>query len=77
MKPSIDKTIIDKTNAWPFVEAKKILKERKQYIGKKNKIILLFLSMYCFLSLRIFFASTNGHALVWSIIVLSIDDFMF
>ena len=40
MKPSIDKTIIDKTNAWPFVEAKKILKERKQYIEKKNKIIL-------------------------------------
>ena len=40
MKPSIDKTIIDKTNAWPFVEAKKILRERKQYIDKKNKIIL-------------------------------------
>ena len=40
MKPSIDKTIIDKTNAWPFVEAKKILKERKQYIEKKKKIIL-------------------------------------
>ena len=40
MRPSLDKTIIDKTNAWPFVEAKKILKERKQYIDKKNKIIL-------------------------------------
>ena len=40
MKPSINKTIIDKTNAWPFVEAKKILKDRKQYIEKKNKIIL-------------------------------------
>ena len=40
MKQSIDKTIIDKTNAWPFVEAKKILKERKKYIDKKNKIIL-------------------------------------
>tara|TARA_Y100001970_G_scaffold6336_1_gene7219 strand:- start:1184 stop:2761 length:1578 start_codon:yes stop_codon:yes gene_type:complete len=40
MKPSIDKTIIDKTNAWPFVEAKKILKERKEYINKKNKIVL-------------------------------------
>ena len=37
MKPSIDKTIIDKSNAWPFVEAKKILRERKQYIEKKNK----------------------------------------
>ena len=40
MKPSISKTVIDKTNAWPFVEAKKILKERKQYIDKKNKIVL-------------------------------------
>tara|TARA_Y100000591_G_scaffold319258_1_gene331118 strand:+ start:39 stop:1616 length:1578 start_codon:yes stop_codon:yes gene_type:complete len=40
MKPAIDKTVIEKTNAWPFVEAKKILKERKQYIQKKNKIIL-------------------------------------
>ncbi len=37
MKLSIDKTIIDKTNAWPFVEAKKILKERKKYIDKKKK----------------------------------------
>ncbi len=40
MKLSIDKTIIDKTNAWPFVEAKKILKERKKYIDKKKKIVL-------------------------------------
>ena len=40
MKPSIDKTIIDKTNAWPFVEAKKILKERKKNIENKGKIIL-------------------------------------
>ena len=40
MKQSIDKTVIEKTNAWPFVEAKKILKERKQYIEKKNKIVL-------------------------------------
>ena len=37
MNQSIDKTVIDKTNAWPFVEAKKILKERKQYIEKKIK----------------------------------------
>ena len=40
MKLSIDKTVIDKTNAWPFVEAKKILKERKQYIDEKKKIVL-------------------------------------
>ena len=38
MKQSIEKTIIDKTNAWPFVEAKKILRERKQYIDKKIKL---------------------------------------
>ena len=38
MSQSIDKTVIEKTNAWPFVEAKKILKERKQYIEKKIKL---------------------------------------
>ena len=31
----IDKTNIEKTNAWPFVEAKKILKERKKNIEQK------------------------------------------
>ena len=36
----IDKANIDKTNAWPFVEAKKIIKDRKKYIDKKGKIIL-------------------------------------
>ncbi len=36
----IDKSNIEKTNAWPFVEAKKILRERKNYIEKKGKIIL-------------------------------------
>ncbi len=36
----IDKANIEKTNAWPFVEAKKILRERKQNIVKKGKIIL-------------------------------------
>jgi lysyl-tRNA synthetase class 1 len=36
----IDKTNIEKTNAWPFVEAKKILRERKKYIDQKGKIIL-------------------------------------
>ena len=36
----IDKANIEKTNAWPFVEAKKILKERKIDIEKKGKIIL-------------------------------------
>ncbi len=36
----IDKANIEKTNAWPFVEAKKILRERKKNIDKKGKIIL-------------------------------------
>ena len=36
----INKVYIDKTNAWPFVEAKKLLKERKRFIDKKGKITL-------------------------------------
>ena len=36
----LDKENIEKTNAWPFVEAKKILRERKKNIDKKGKIIL-------------------------------------
>ena len=36
----IDKANLDKTNSWPFVEAKKILKEKKPSIEKKGKIIL-------------------------------------
>ncbi len=36
----IDKANIEKTNAWPFVEAKKVLRERKIDIEKKGKIIL-------------------------------------
>ena len=36
----IEKINLDKTNAWPFVEAKKILRERKNFIEKKGKIIL-------------------------------------
>ena len=36
----IEKTNLDKTNAWPFVEAKKLLRERKSHIEKKGKIIL-------------------------------------
>jgi len=36
----IKKDNLDKTNAWPFVEAKKMLRERKAFIEKKGKIIL-------------------------------------
>jgi lysyl-tRNA synthetase class 1 len=33
----IKKENLDKTNAWPFVEAKKMLRERKSLIEKKGK----------------------------------------
>jgi len=36
----IKKENLDKTSAWPFVEAKKMLRERKFFIEKKGKIIL-------------------------------------
>jgi lysyl-tRNA synthetase, class I len=36
----IKKENLDKTNAWPFVEAKKMLRERKSFIEKKGKIVL-------------------------------------
>ena len=36
----INKANIEKTNAWPFIEARKILKERKKYIEQKGKIIV-------------------------------------
>ena len=36
----IEKANIEKTNSWPFVEAKKILRERKKHIDQKGKIIL-------------------------------------
>ena len=37
---NIKKEDIEKSNSWPFVEARKILKEREKYIDKKGKIIL-------------------------------------
>ena len=36
----IEKINLDKTNAWPFVEAKKVLREKKISIEKKGKITL-------------------------------------
>ena len=36
----IKKEVLDKTSAWPFVETKKMLRERKSFIEKKGKIIL-------------------------------------
>ena len=36
----IKKENLDKTSAWPFVEAKKMLRERKFFIEKKGKITL-------------------------------------
>jgi len=36
----IDKSIIQATSAWPFVEARKLVKERQKIFEKKNKITL-------------------------------------
>ena len=36
----IKKENLDKTSSWPFVEAKKMLRERKSFIEKKGKITL-------------------------------------
>ena len=36
----VKKENLDKTNTWPFVEAKKLLRERKSFIEKKGKITL-------------------------------------
>ena len=36
----IDKTIIQATNSWPFVEARKLIKDRKKIYEKKGKITL-------------------------------------
>ena len=36
----IKKENLDKTSAWPFVEAKKLLRERESFIEKKGKITL-------------------------------------
>ena len=38
----IKKEILDKTSAWPFVEAKKMLRERKSLIDKKEKQVFEF-----------------------------------
>ena len=71
----IEKDNLNKTSAWPFVEAKKLLRERKSFIEKKGKIILPFLSINDFLSRNIFLASTKGHALVLSKLSFSITLF--
>ena len=36
----IDKSIIQATNSWPFVEARKLVKERQKIFEKKKKITL-------------------------------------
>ena len=35
----IKKENLDKTSAWPFVEAKKMLRERKSLLKKKVKLL--------------------------------------
>ena len=34
----LDNDLIQSTSSWPFVEIRKLLKERKEIIKKKNKI---------------------------------------
>ena len=34
----LDKNLIQSTSSWPFVEIRKLLKDRKEIINKKNKI---------------------------------------
>ena len=34
----LDNDLIQSTSAWPFVEVRKLLKDRKEFIKKKNKI---------------------------------------
>ena len=36
----IDKSIIQTTSSWPFVEARKLIKERQKIYEKKGKIVL-------------------------------------
>ena len=36
----IDKSIIQTTGSWPFVEARKLIKERQEIYEKKGKITL-------------------------------------
>ena len=36
----IEKSDLEKSNSWPLVEAKKLLRDRKSFIESKNKIIL-------------------------------------
>ena len=36
----IDNSIIQATNSWPFVEARKLVKERQKIYEKKKKITL-------------------------------------
>ena len=35
----LDNDLIQSTSAWPFVEVRKLLKERKEFINKKIKLL--------------------------------------
>ena len=35
----LDNNVVQSISAWPFVETRKLLKERKALISKKNKVI--------------------------------------
>ena len=58
----IDKANIDKTNAWPFVEAKKILKERKN--NTPNTTVIMLAPMN---------DESNSLNIIWNIIGIIIE----
>ena len=35
----LESDLIQSTSSWPFVEIRKLLKDRKDFINKKNKVI--------------------------------------
>ena len=57
----LDVNLIQSTSSWPFVEIRKLLKDRKDLIKSKNKIILFFDFIKSLLSFKSFLISTNGH----------------
>ena len=45
----LDNNLIQSTSSWPFVEIRKLLKDRKDIIKAKNKITLVYpRSQKCF-----------------------------
>ena len=58
----LDNNVIQSVSAWPFVEIRKLLKERKDLIKSKKKIIFFLFLIKSFLSLSNFLISIKGQA---------------